>query len=502
MGEYVVVSGLFLSGWSFGVLTGLSAVAAFFFSFICGLSLVVFVSAVLLWLGLPTNAFFVWAVACGLPFTLLAARPMRPEHLRPGHFRTSLITIVVGLVSLAVLVFFLRSVPLEKYHIDTFKYFRSGILFSRNETQYINLNDLEKRLFSFPIALSLARIYGEFYVKSLVPALSIGVLSVSLFFFWAISAKENVTRAARYGIAALMLLLMVSNNRYVWNSFYLNDHLYVAACVLIIAGAGVLNERMADVPRSFLVSVQILMMPALIMGRAEGFLLAGFAILPFILNPEVAPRDRRVVLAGFAVVTFAWHMYLAHAFMREGSSLPLSVFGPAALAVLAVLAVPFITITPLVRFRRAILILAETALWVALLVATIGKPGVMVESLSATYQNIVVGAGSWGRSLVVLAVIFVFVLVFCKDRRLATLRFPVTASIPMFFLLAYLRNGGAYRVGNGDSLNRMLIEIFPLAVLYLAVAAISLDWRRPFVVPDRQAISPENVSSSQTAHPA
>ncbi len=50
-----------------------------------------------------------------------------------------------------------------------------------------------------------------------------------------------------------------------------------------------------------------------------------------------------------------------------------------------------------------------------------------------------------------------------------TLRFPLTSFIPFAFLLAYLR-GIAFRVGDGDSLNRMWIQLIPIAVLYLIVA--------------------------------
>jgi membrane protein implicated in regulation of membrane protease activity len=49
----------------------------------------------------------------------------------------------------------------------------------------------------------------------------------------------------------------------------------------------------------------------------------------------------------------------------------------------------------------------------------------------------------------------------------------VTTFLPLVFLLAFLRDG-AYRVGATDSLNRMWIQIIPLAVLYV-MAAIALD---------------------------
>ncbi|EAU39978.1 hypothetical protein FP2506_02015 [Fulvimarina pelagi HTCC2506] len=480
MGELTVVTGLFVSGWTFGMLTGLSAVGALMFSFIAGLSLAISVGATLLFLGLPTEPLFVWVAACGLPFAVMLITAWRPGGHEPETLARRLTVLAFGLICAAVVVYAMRHVAIVKYHSDTFRYLRSALLFAKGETEFITLNDLGKRLYTFPISLSLARIFDEYYIKSLIPTLSLGVLATSLFFFWALTEREAIRRKERIVIAVLMLLLIISNNRYVWNSFYLNTHLYIAACVMIIAAAGAMNERSTGVPQSFLVAIQLLMLPPLVLGRAEGFLLGGLAVLPFVLNGAAPRRDRIAVLIGFGAMTLSWHAYLALAHLRADRDLPLSALGPTALGVAAIFAAPLLTAPLLSRFRRPLLGLAEAGLWLVLAVAALYEPDIFLGSLDATFQNVVIGAGSWGRSLVVLTGIVIFTLSFCKDRRLATLRFPVTAAIPMFFLLAFVRDGGSYRVGNGDSLNRMLIEIFPLSVLYVAVAATSTEWTAPF----------------------
>ncbi|TVR86211.1 MAG: hypothetical protein EA416_15680, partial [Trueperaceae bacterium] len=41
--------------------------------------------------------------------------------------------------------------------------------------------------------------------------------------------------------------------------------------------------------------------------------------------------------------------------------------------------------------------------------------------------------------------------------------------LPQAFVIAYLRDA-AYRVGGGDSLNRMLIQVVPLMVVFVVVS--------------------------------
>ena len=77
-----------------------------------------------------------------------------------------------------------------------------------------------------------------------------------------------------------------------------------------------------------------------------------------------------------------------------------------------------------------------------------------------------VPGGRWGASLVILGALVVVALAVSRGKT-AALRFPVTTFAPVALLLAYLRDEGAYRVGQYDSLNRMFIQVVPLAVLYV-----------------------------------
>jgi hypothetical protein len=143
-------------------------------------------------------------------------------------------------------------------------------------------------------------------------------------------------------------------------------------------------------------------------------------------------------------------------------------------------AVPALWWPVLPRHGARLLWLAEAALWLALLACAVRRPEVLRDSVAATAQNLAFGAGSWGGSLVVLAVLVLGALTVAATGRVpgsVHLRFPLTTFLPLAFLLAYLRDA-AYRVGDGDSLNRMAIHPVPLAVL-LVLVAVAGEERRP-----------------------
>jgi hypothetical protein len=146
------------------------------------------------------------------------------------------------------------------------------------------------------------------------------------------------------------------------------------------------------------------------------------------------------------------------------------------LGALTILLIPLLRWRPLLARPGRVLLVTEVGLWLALLALAARQPQILYDSVDATVQNVIVGAGSWGASLVILAALVAGVTVYVKAPELVCLRFPVTTFVPLGFLFAYLRET-AYRVGDGDSLNRMFIHIVPLAVLYVVAAIGHGHWR-------------------------
>jgi hypothetical protein len=66
-------------------------------------------------------------------------------------------------------------------------------------------------------------------------------------------------------------------------------------------------------------------------------------------------------------------------------------------------------------------------------------------------------------------------------------------------LLAYLRDEGAYRVGQYDSLNRMFMQVVPLAVLYVVVVYATAGRTRP--VAPSTGVGQENATVQDDQSP-
>lgn len=472
MNEFLFLSVVFLFGWSLLHLLGLRGWGTVPAGFITGAFALVTIGFLFVVARFPTHP--IWLVGAMLLITLAC---VLAGISRMG--RKDMVSLVGGLAILGVLVFILREANLVKYHIDTFRYLLSSRLLVENQYGFASLNLLNKRMLVVPLLHAPAALYGEYYVRVFTPLLALSLLG---FMVWLLrqGARVPADRARHLSyVTVLMVLLLLTNSRFIWNAFYLNAHLYFGIAFLAIAASSWLLATRPEVPRAPLYVLVALALPALVVARPEGFLAAGLALLPLLLSGSVSWRGRAALLAVYGVSMVLWHGHVAlvHRSLDDGD-MPLSTLGPLLMGVAMIVLIPTLAWTRFAYWRRGLLFVVEFALWLALAAFTFRDPEVMRASLDATYQNVVGGAGSWGGSLVVLTALLILAWVFCRDASLSWLRFPVTAMVPMFFLLAYLREG-AYRVGNGDSLNRMLIEIVPLAVLFVAATAVSARWGLP-----------------------
>jgi len=482
--EFAIMATLYLSGALLAASLGLRRFGIAAFAFLGALFLFVTIGFLQVVAGLPTNP--IWTLAAVAVFSvlfwwwrpILVSRPALTADLVWTLSPLVLIGLVVGLS------YFFNPV---KYHIDSFRYLLSAwLLADGNYQDLASLNLLTKRNLTVPIMHSIGRLFGEGYSRSVTPLLSLSLLS-ALVWFYAAGTKLMATRAQRWIVGVLLVLLLVSTNRYVFHSFYLNGHLFFAACFVVIAASGwLLATTDREVPCTALLAIAMVSLPALIVTRPEAPLMALLALAPMMLSASVPWRSRALVLAVYGISTMLWSGYIVIAYFEQEGAAPFSATGLLILGVVAVAAAPLLMWSYLSRVGRVLLVLTEGILWLALIGLAVRKPEVLTVSLSATYQNLVVGNGKWGSSIMMLSALVLLALAFCREKSLIYLRFPVTASIPLFFLLAYFREG-PYRVGVGDSLNRMLIQIVPLAVLYIAVAATSERWAVPSWVSGRIA---------------
>jgi hypothetical protein len=471
------MASLFLTGWALLSGFGMRGWVIVPLGFVVGTMTAISVGFLLAVARAPTGPWVVLSLTVAVGGGSWLAGP-------GGRRLFSLHHLVAGMMLLAPLVLYFRGANLVKYHIDSFRYLVASGLLARDSYELVSLNLLEKRGLAAPVVHSLSSLFGESYLRSHSPTLALAVLALVV---WVVSQGAMAPRGSEQTtwttvIAALAALLLLTNNRMVWNAFYVNDHLHFGAALLVICAASwLLSTERAAQNKSALLAALLVALPALVVTRPEGFIAGGLAIAPLVLSPAVGARVRSVVLLVFSAAVVVWFGFITVVAAQGEGHLAISSAGPAVAGLFGLMASALLLRLEAAHLRRAILQLVEGALWLALLGMSLRDPDILLRSLRATYENVVMGAGSWGWSLIALGLLGLLALVVADDQALIALRFPLTAMLPVFFLLAYLRDG-AYRVGNGDSLNRMLMQVLPLAVLYLAAACLESSGReRSFV---------------------
>lgn len=375
-------------------------------------------------------------------------------------------------MSLILIVFVLVfwNANLVKLHIDSLGYLVSGSLLESGKVDLIGAHNAVKRFSSIAILHAPANGQGELYLRALGPVIGLSTLG-ALFWFISTGLERSLPRKEAITFAIAGCLLLLTNNRFVWHVFYINGHLITAAFMLVAVASGWLAALKPSSSKQLL-CLQALAAAGLVWSRPEGALMAALALLPTLLSGRVSWRWRAGILIVFGLAVLLQQGFIA---MRTWPRIPSSAEQLLGLGVLAVVLSPLLSLRALEVHGKYLLPAVEASLWIALLAFAIYRPEVLEVSAIATFVNAFLGAGGWGASLAVLGILGLVVLVLPSAPDRVFLRFPLTTFIPLAFLLAYLREG-AYRVNAVDSLNRMLIHIVPLAILFVVSAAASSAW--------------------------
>ena len=387
----------------------------------------------------------------------------------PNFFASGVLMICI---ILGVVLF--RQIGLVKWHVDSFFYLESSALIAHNHYEQAPIEQYEKRLLVIPVIHAPAAITGDLYLRSATPFISVCLLMLLVFFFKE-GSKKFKHKQMLVLLGACGVFFLLTTNRYIWHSFYLNGHLLFATLILIISGSSwLLLSRNRSFAQHGLIGLQAVAAPTLAILRPEGALLALFALLPTICL--VNSRKLRVVpLAILGFVTFCWNGYILFLFRQSMWQVSKATFGLCAFGLMMLFGAYAWQRFVAYKSLEKLLWFAEGSLLFGLLALIFNNPAIFHDSNNSLIQNVVFSKGSWGLGLLLIVGLFFLCLVFLKVPNRIALRFPVTTFLPLAYVAAYLRDG-VYRVGDGDSLNRMLVQVLPLITLTL-VASASGTWR-------------------------
>lgn len=460
--ELLCVGAVFVGGCALMRVLGIRGWALPALGMLTGVCLQLTIGTVQVVTGLPTSPLPTLVATAALPMAIWVQRWRTGDNVA-----VSVPWAGFALLGLAGAVAGLRGANLVKWHTDSITYLMvSRMLADGTFRGDVSTHLLTKRTLGVPLLHAPASLGGEFYLRSVTGLVAAATL-VTVVWYLCRGLAGAVSHRRLLVFGALAACLLLSMNRFVFSFFYLNGHLLFAAMVLLIAGSGWLLTVDAAAPPRALMALQLLAIPALVGIRPEGLMAAALALLPTWLSTRLPRRHREATMLVLGLSVLAEHLFQWWEFERRGAPVATSVLGAVAIGVAVLAAIPLLRWAPLTRRPNRLLWTVEIGLWLALAGLAALKPAILRSSLRATYLNLFHGYGIWGGAVVVLALLGVGVLVFFRAPGLVHLRFPVTTFVPLAFVLAYVRDEGAYRIGYGDSLSRMIMQYVPLAVLYI-----------------------------------
>ena len=417
--------------------------------------------------GLPTNyGISLGTVAC---LSLLTwGLGMRRLPTLPNVLFASALAIVVCLIT--------HRVHLVKVSPDSFNYLNTAALLSSDQMEHAAPNWLQLRALGVPSLHAPANHTGAYYLRSITPLLALStVLTLSwLCLRW---CREEHSGMFSVSLSVMVGLLLLSHQRFAYHAFLINGHIFFAAMLLVIVGGSWMLANDLTQQRRGILLLQCICIPTLIVLRPDGAIFAGLALIPSFVSSKFLALHRASLLGVLGLGVAIWHAYLWHRYALVGDYIPSTVTGMVGLGLICLLAVPILYWQPNAPWMPWALPTIEVGLWSAVALLGLRDLPALRESVRATFHNVILDAGGWGISLKLIALIVLVLVLISEGENRVFLRYVVTTFLPTCLVLGFLRDL-PYRVGSGDSLNRMFVHILPLAVLLIGSCSHSIRFSK------------------------
>ncbi len=323
-----------------------------------------------------------------------------------------------------------------------------------------------KRGLTTAIIQTLGSFDGRPYAAVATGVLTIGGFATLAVVLWTALVDQGVSRSRIWVSLTVVTAFVGSTNRAVYDAFYVNSHGPVMAAMLVVVAGSFLAQRYSGWLLPVALSAAVI-----VAARPEGIVLAALGLLPLISAVERRPLERVLAVAPTSLMAFLWFgVGLWSRAPGERSLDPTDPVSGGLLIGVGLAAVAAISGDGTVRrLAQWIPWTSVLALTVLLLMEVRNDPQVLEASVSATSINLV-GQGFWGVSWIVLGALTIAAMLsngFDSDRIFII---PLAGYGVLFWLLPYIREG-AYRVGTGDSGNRVLAHVFLVAIAYVALNA-------------------------------
>lgn len=330
-------------------------------------------------------------------------------------------------------------------------------------------SDLHERSLGLPALHALSDLTDRRYLATIGPLM--GLSGFGLFLGVAWQATRRMANSSRVLLVVTALAFLITSNRLIYDAFYINTHIFVAVFVLVtMTGmwqAVTCGMKGWAFPAGLALSVTLLLRP-------EAPLLV--ALILVVVAASRADLAARLWLSVPSLVVLAvWYGTLwQHSPGGEQVALDAPIFGAIA-AVLGSAVVLFAARVPsLERWGRRVDLVLIGGLAAVLAVFVAVEPATFTASADATFRNVVLLEGHWQVTWPAVTSMVAVALLIGRDPSLRLWVVPVVGYGLLWWLLPFLRDG-PWRVGTGDSGNRILAHILFPAVVYVVLAVASTN---------------------------
>jgi len=465
-----------VGGWMvFFALTGFERLMSYASASAAAPATIAFIHSVFLLLGLPTTPAATATASIILPVAAVVIVQRRSD----ASLQTVMTTVVaVGVPTLLAVAVASRLVRFERATPDTLLYLAHARLLRNNSALFLESADLAERGLGVSSYHSLASLFDNDLFAAM--QLNIGVASCAVIFATSryLIARVHSARVATMA-ASFGTVFIAVTDRFMFSHQLVGQHglvgLQLGATVMLAVS---LHEIPEHLRRIAIVGIALIA-ASVATARPEGVLSVAYLLFLFAISGLISLGDRSSdlprLVVGLLVFTFPWAAVLWLQGDRGQAA------GTLTISCALLVANPLrrrlsrfdeIERTPRRRLvTRSLLAFYFAGLFGACLLDPGRDLGLLTRSIGAITVNLVT-SGGWGLTMILFGV-----LIAVPDRNhnelQRLLKDALLGSAALLLGLAVVR-GGEYRVGPGDSFNRILFHYMPVSGVLIALAVASI----------------------------
>jgi len=467
-----------------------------------------FLHSILLVLGIPTTPGLVAVLSVGLPSAAVVFVAQRSNSTVWSGVRIAGCYVAPALLGASAMS---RLVRFERANPDTLLYIAHARLLGGESSLLLNSADLSERGLGVSSYHSLAWLFDRELFASM--QLNVGVASCCAIFScsWHLISTTQPRHIATLASGAGTLFI-AATDRFIFSHQLVNQHglvgLQLGAVLLISIALDDASLRL----RGAAIASLALIASSIVSARPEGVLIVTYLLFLVATSGLVSlgkrARDLPTLVFSLELLSIPWAAVLwLHG--PRGQATGTLLIGCGILAASLVQpwlanerridptawgSIPDTSINLRLRKHRLLTRFILTA-YIFMLVAWCFLDStrdlfLLVGSLGPTFTNLFI-SGGWGLTFFILATILSLFSSTQNPLRLL-LQDLLSASFIILLGLAVVRNG-AFRIGPGDSLNRMFLHLLPLLGTYISLTLGDL-------CPDRNSTGSKTRSPSGQSH--